>query len=201
MRRTRDRPARSQLLSASFVWRIAGCGPSASRVAIASARSSSSSSGTQSDTSPIRSASTPSSGSQSSRWYFAFASPQRSGHTITAWSPAATPSFVWPSTILAVGRRDRDVGEQSDRQAGTDGGAGHRRDDRLRTVDDVVDEVARLVEDAQPWLVVGCDLEHEVEIAARAERAVGAAHDHGARLVVRADRLPDRCELARASPR
>ncbi len=51
----------------------------------------------------MRSASAPSSGSQSSRWYFAFASPQSSGHTITAWSPAATPSFVWPSTMRADG--------------------------------------------------------------------------------------------------
>ena len=51
----------------------------------------------------MRSASAPSSGSHRSRWYFAFAIPQRSGHTITAWSPAATPSFVWPSTIRASG--------------------------------------------------------------------------------------------------
>ena len=39
---------------------------------------------THSETSPIRSASTPSSGSQRSRWYFAFARPQSSGHTIAA---------------------------------------------------------------------------------------------------------------------
>ncbi len=170
--------------------------PAASRMAIARARSSSSSSGTQSETSPIRSASTPSTGSQSSRWYFALASPHRSGQTIAAWSPAATPSFVWPSTMRAVGRRDRDVGEQPDREPGADRGAGHRRDDRLRAVDHVVDEVARLVEDAPPRLVVGRDLEHEVEVAARAERAVGAADEHRAGLVVVADRAPDRGELA-----
>ena len=68
---------------------------------------SSSSSATQSETSPIRSASMPSSGSQRSRWYFAFARPQSSGQTIAAWSPAATPSFVWPSTIRAPGSRSR----------------------------------------------------------------------------------------------
>ncbi len=51
----------------------------------------------------MRSASTPSTGSQSSRWYFAFAIPQSSGQTIAAWSPAATPSFVCPSTIRAFG--------------------------------------------------------------------------------------------------
>ena len=71
----------------------------------------------------MRSASTPSTGSQSSRWYFAFAIPQRSGQTIAAWSPAATPSFVWPSTIRAFGRRDRDVREQADDEAGADGRA------------------------------------------------------------------------------
>ncbi len=65
-----------------------------------------------------------------------------------------------------VGGHDRDVGEQADGEAGTDGRAGHRRDDRLRAVDDVVDEVARLVEDAQPGRVIRRDLDHEVEVAA-----------------------------------
>src|SRR5579884_225899 len=61
-------PARtSHSLSASFVWEIAAREPAASRRAISSARSSSSSSGTQRDTSPIRSASAPSISSQSSR--------------------------------------------------------------------------------------------------------------------------------------
>ena len=107
----------------------------------------------------MRSASTPSSGSQSSRWYFAFAIPQRSGHTIAAWSPAATPSFVWPSTIRALRRRDRDVGEQPDREPRADRRPGHRRDDRLRAADHVVDEVARLLEDARARLGVVRDLE------------------------------------------
>ena len=174
-----------------------------------SARSSSSSSGTQSETSPIRSASTPSIGSHSSRWYFAFASPQSSGQMIAAWSPAATPSFVWPSTIRAVRRRDRDVRKQADGESGADGGPGHRRDDRLRAVDHVVDEVAGLVEDPLPRRRVLRDLEHQVEVAASAERPVGAAHDHRACLVVRrrsccqtvpapVHRAADSVQLARA---
>jgi len=58
--------------------------PRASRRAISSARSSSSSSGTQRETSPMRSASTPSTSSHRSRWYFAFAIPQSSGQMIAA---------------------------------------------------------------------------------------------------------------------
>ena len=95
------------------------------------ALTSSSSSATQSETSPMRSASMPSIGSQSSRWYFAFASPQSSGQTIAAWSPAATPSFVWPSTIRAAGVAiEMSASSPTARPAPT-AGPGHRRDDRL----------------------------------------------------------------------
>ena len=52
------------------------------------------------------------------------------------------------------------------------------------------------MEDAKPGRRVGRDVDHEVEVAARAERAVGAADDHRTRLVVGADRLPDLRELA-----
>ncbi len=93
----------SHSLSAVFVCEIAERDPAASRRAISSARSSSSSSGTQSETSPMRSASAPSTSSHSKSRYFAFAIPHRSGQTIAAWSPAATPSLVWPSTIRAFG--------------------------------------------------------------------------------------------------
>ena len=50
----------------------------------------------------MRSASSPESGSHVRRWYFAFANPHSSGHTIAAWSPAATPSAVCPSMMRAV---------------------------------------------------------------------------------------------------
>jgi hypothetical protein len=45
------------------------------------------------------------------------------------------------------GRREADVGEQRDGEAGTDRVPLDGGDDRLAAVDDVVDEVARLVED------------------------------------------------------
>ncbi len=93
-------------------------------------------------------------------------------------------------------RRERDVREQADDESRADRGAGDRGDDRRRAGEHVVDEVARLVEDALPRLLVVGDAEHEVEVAARAERAVGAADEHGARLVVVADRVPHARELA-----
>ena len=52
------------------------------------------------------------------------------------------------------------------------------------------------MEDALPRVGVVGDREHEVEVAARAERAVGAADEDGARLLVLPDRLPDARELA-----
>ncbi len=92
--------------------------------------------------------------------------------------------------------RDRDVGEQAHDEARADGRPGHRRDDGCRTVDDVVDKVARLVEHAPPRLVVASHLIDEVEIAARAERAVRAANDHRANLTGASDRRPDCGEVA-----
>src|SRR5215472_15881055 len=59
--------ARSQLLSAYLVQRIAVCAPSASRVAISTALASSSVSSTAREIRPMRSASSPSTWSQSSR--------------------------------------------------------------------------------------------------------------------------------------
>src|SRR5262245_14410975 len=76
--------ARSQLLSAYLVQRIAFGAPSASRTATSSARVSSSASGTASETRPMRSASSPVTGSHSSRWYLALAMPQSSGQMIAA---------------------------------------------------------------------------------------------------------------------
>ena len=50
----------------------------------------------------MRSASSPVSVSHVSRWYFALAMPHSNGQQIAAWSPAATPSRVWPSMMRAV---------------------------------------------------------------------------------------------------
>src|SRR5436305_8312148 len=63
---------------------------------------------------------------------------------------------------------DRDVGQQPDRKPGAYGRSGDRRNDRLRAVDDVVDEVAGFVEDAKPRFVVARDHLDEVEVSARA---------------------------------
>src|SRR6266542_2651236 len=80
----------------------AGAGePAASLPATSRAVSWSRSSSTHSDTSPMRSASSPDRGSHSSRWYLALARPHSSGQTIPAWSPAATPSRVCPSMMRA----------------------------------------------------------------------------------------------------
>ena len=75
---------RSQLLRAYLVQRIAVCEPVASRVAICSAVSRSSAPSTHFATSPMRSASSPETGSQSSRYYFALAMPHNSGQMIAA---------------------------------------------------------------------------------------------------------------------
>jgi asparagine synthase (glutamine-hydrolysing) len=72
---------------------------------------------------------------------------------------------------------DRDVGEQARHEAGADGRALHRRDDGLGAVDQVVDEVARLLPHAAERVEVLGHLLHEVEIATRGEGLAGAADD------------------------
>src|SRR5581483_10462897 len=94
---------RSQPLRAYFVQRTALCDSDASFRATANARSCNSSSGTHNDTRPIRSASSPLTGSQVIRWYLALAIPHSIGQMRTPWSPAATPRRVCPSTILVAG--------------------------------------------------------------------------------------------------
>src|SRR4029079_17701365 len=85
---------------------------------------------------------------------------------------------------------------QCDGEAGSDRVTVDRGDDRLAAVDDVVDEVARLVEDAQARAPVRRDVLDEAEVAAGAKRAVRAADHDDARLRVAVDRLPHRRELA-----
>ena len=101
--------------------------------------------------------------------------PHSSGQQIAAWSPAATPSRVWPSMIRAVRPDDRHVGEQPGDQAGADRGAVDGRHDRLRAVDDVEHEVARLAHDPRAHRVVVDDVVEQLEAAARGERLSRAA--------------------------
>ncbi len=171
--------ARSQLLRANFVCEIAACDPAASLRAIASARSSSSSAGTHSETRPIRSASTPSTGSHRSKWYFAFREPAQQRPYQDGVVAGGDPE---PRVAVDDPRRrsrDADVREERDRKASADCGAVDGRDDRLAAVHDVVDEVARLVEHADSRLPVRRDVLDEFEIAAGAEGAVCAADDPG----------------------
>jgi enoyl-CoA hydratase len=91
--------------------------------------------------------------------------------------------------------RDAHVREQRHRQACADCRAVDRRDNRLAAVDDVVDEVARLVEHAEPRVPVARDVLDEREVAAGAERAAGAADEDDARLLVPVDLLPDLGEV------
>src|SRR5581483_2543527 len=93
------------------------------------------------------------------------------------------------------GGGDADVGEERDREPRAHRRPVDRRDDRLAAVDDVVDEVARLVEDTQARLPVGRDVLDEAEVSARAEGAVGPAHEHGPRVRVAVDDRPDAREL------
>ena len=188
-------------LSESSCARCAEREPDASRRAISSARSSSSSSGTQSETSPMRSASTPSTSSHSSRRYFAFAIPHRSGQTIAAWSPAATPSFVWPSTMRAFGRASETSARRPTTSPAPTAGPVIAETIGVGQREHVVDEVARLVEDALPRLLVVGDAKHEVEVAARAEHAVGAANENRPRLLVLRRSPARRARARRAAPR
>ncbi len=108
------------------------------------------SSSTQRDTRPMRSASSPLSSSHVRRWYLALAMPHSSGQQMAAWSPAATPSRVWPSMIRVVRADDRHVGQEARGQARSHRRAVHGRHDRLRAVDDVEHEVARLAQHRAP---------------------------------------------------
>ena len=96
---------------------------------------------------------------------------------IAAWSPAATPSRVWPSMISGGAGGDRDVGEEPRSEARADRRAADRGDDGLRAVDHVVDEVARLLPHAQTRLVAAAHLFDEIEIAPARERVTPAGKE------------------------
>jgi hypothetical protein len=91
---------------------------------------------------------------------------------------------------------DRDVGEQGDGESRADRRALDRAHDRLGAVDDVVDDVAGLAQDAGAHLVVGHHLLDHVEVAAGRERRALAADDDGAHVVVGVGVAPDLGELA-----
>ncbi len=93
---------------------------------------------------------------------------------------------------VAVGELGRlvdhaDVGHQCDGQAGTDGHAVDRRDDRRVAVDHRADDVAGFLHHPHRLRVVADLFGDPVEVAAGGERAPGAGDDHGPHLVVVAD--------------
>ena len=184
------------MFSASLVWRIAGCAPRARRVAISSERSLELClrNAERHETDALRLYTVERLAEQQVVLRLREPAEQRPHeHRMVAGSDA---ELRVPVDDPRRRGRDRDVGEQADSQPGPDGRACHRRHDRLRAGDDVVDEVACLVEDAPPRIRVVRDLDDEVEVSSGAERSAGAAHDHGARLVVVPDRSPNGRELA-----
>jgi len=110
---------------------------------------------------------------------------------MTPWSPAATPSRVWPSTM----RGDRDVGQQPHRQACPDRRPGHGGDDRLGAVDDAVDDVAGLPHGLDAGLEVPGHLLDHREVAPGGEGAVGPGDNHDRDVGIAVDIAPDPGQL------
>src|SRR5262249_26728333 len=91
---------------------------------------------------------------------------------------------------------DRDVGQQSRRQTGPDAGSLDGSDDRLAAVDEVVDEVARLLPDTGAGgPITRHHLDH-AEIAARREVASLAAQQRHRGVWVAVDLAPHLRQLA-----
>ena len=91
---------------------------------------------------------------------------------------------------------DRDVGEQPADEAGADRRAAHGADDRLRAVDQVVDEVPRLLPVARARVEVVDDALDHVEVAAGGERLARTPKHGRGHALVRVDVAPHRLELA-----
>ncbi len=88
------------------------------------------------------------------------------------------------------------VGEEAADEPGADRGPAHGAHHRLRAIDQIVDEVARLLPDVRARVeIVDVLLDHG-EIAARGERLAGAAEDRRRDALVRVDVAPEARELA-----
>ena len=124
---------------------------------------------------------------------------------IAAWSPAATPRRVWPSISRAFFAAIEMSAISAAARPGADRRAVDRRDDDLRAVDHVVDEVARLAPDARAHREVARHLLDHRHVAAGREALAGAAQDRDARLADRGRRrarcAPSRRARARWRPR
>ena len=144
-----DGPAsRSQLFKASFVWRIAGCAPAArrhrdrERALLELIRRNAQ----RHEADPLRLETVERLAQQEVVLRLRHPAQERpDDHRVVAGGDA---ELCVPVDDPRLRGGDRDVGQEPDREARPDGRAGHRRHDRLRAVDDVVDQVTRLVEDA-----------------------------------------------------
>ena len=98
--------------------------------------------------------------------------------------------------MRAVLDDDGHVGEEPGDQAGADGGAVHRRDDRLRALEEVDHQVAGLPQGAEAHVVVVDGPLDELEAAAGREGLPGALQEGDTGLGVAIDGPPDVGELA-----
>ena len=164
-----------KLLIAIFDAEIATPGPAASRPARASASSTTVPSGTTKFTRLIRSASAAVRRSPVIRKYLALLTPISSGQITCPPSPAPMPILTWVSANTADSGGVDDVAQQRDRRPEPHRVAVHRRDHRLRALQQVVDDLAALLQRharvRRRWL--------RPEVAAGAERPPGAGdHEH-----------------------
>jgi hypothetical protein len=110
---------------------------------------------------------------------------------MAAWSPAATPSRVWPSPIFALSAAMLMSASRARHQPRAHRRAVHGADDGLVAVDDVVDQVARLLPDARAHREVAGHVLHQRQVAAAGKAHAFAAQHHGAHAVVLVDVAPD----------
>ncbi len=137
-------------------------------------------------------ASTPLSGTHVSRWYLALARPHSSGQITSAWSPAATPSLVWPSMILAFSAAiDTSASRATAARSTVDGG-----DDGQLAIHHPLHQLARFAHDAQAGLLAAQHFLDEADLAACRESLALAAHQDHPGAGVLGDARPERGQFA-----
>jgi hypothetical protein len=101
------------------------------------------------------------------------------------------PQPRMPVDNAAVVARNRNVGEQTANEAGTDCDAAHGTHHRLTAIDHVVDDVARLLPLPRAGAEVVDILLDDREVAAGREHLAGAGQDHGIDAGIPIDIAPD----------
>ena len=104
---------------------------------------------------------------------------------------ARSPShFGMPVAQTGTLGHDADIGKQTDNNACTHSDAVDRCDDRLRAVQHVVDDVARLFQDLHDFFVMAVRVPDSVEIAARGKRTARTGQHNDARFRILIDHGP-----------